>query len=148
MTTISTDNPIPPSPKPMSASDERMWAMLAHLSVLVNLVTGSLGPLIPLLIYLIFKDRSRYLAYQALQAFIFQLLWWVGGGVVIALTWVTTLILMPVLIGFLCLPIALLVSLLPVGVMIYGTLAGIRASQGDDFQYWLVGQWVRGTLTN
>lgn len=122
--------------------------MLAHLSVLVNLVTGSLGPLIPLLIYLIFKDRSRYLAYQALQAFIFQLLWWVGGGVVIALTWVTTLILMPVLIGFLCLPIALLVSLLPVGVMIYGTLAGIRASQGDDFQYWLVGQWVRGTLTN
>ena len=153
MTTISTEDPIPstenPAPtSPMSTSDERLWAMLAHLSVLVNLFTGSLGPLIPLLIYLVFKDRSRYLAYQSLQAFIFQLLWWVGGGIVIALTWMTTGLLMVVLIGFLCLPVAILVSFLPVGVMVYGTIAGIRASQGADFQYWQVGQWVRGTLTN
>lgn len=139
--------PNPPTPASLSTSDERTWAMLAHLSVLVNLVTGSLGPLIPLIIYLVYKDRSRYVAYQSLQAFVFQLLWWVGGGVVIASAWVITGLLMPVLIGFLCLPIALLISFLPLGVMVYGVIAGIRASQGEDFKYWLVGDAVRGTLT-
>jgi uncharacterized Tic20 family protein len=135
------------APAPLSTSDERTWAMLAHLSVLANLVTGSLGPLIPLIIYLVYKDRSRYVAYQSLQAFLFQLLWWVGGGVVIGVTWAGTIILMPVLVGFLCLPIAILISFLPLGVMVYGVIAGIRASQGEDFKYWIVGDAVRGTLT-
>jgi hypothetical protein len=120
--------------------------MLAHLSVLVNLVTGVLGPLIPLVIYLAYKDRSRYLAYQALQAFIFQLLWWIGGGAVIAGVWIVTGVLSVVLVGLLCIPIALVISLLPVGVLIYGVIGGIKASQGEDFQYWLIGDWVRGTL--
>lgn len=137
----------PIGPAQLTPSDERTWAMLAHFSVLVNLFTGALGPLIPLVMYLSFKDRSRYVAYQSLQAFIFQLLWWVGGGVVIGGTWLITVILMPVLIGFLCLPIAILISFLPLGVMAYGVIGGIRASQGEDFKYWLVGDWVRGTLT-
>ncbi len=53
--------------------------MLAHLSILANLVTGLLGPVIALVIYLALKDRSRYVAEQAMQSFIFQLVWWVGG---------------------------------------------------------------------
>jgi hypothetical protein len=24
-------------------------------------------------------------------------------------------------------------------------LAGIRCSQGEDFKYWLIGDWLRGT---
>ena len=62
----------------MSPSDERTWAMLAHLSILANLITGALGPVIALIIYLVYKDQSRYVADQALQAFLFQLIWWVG----------------------------------------------------------------------
>lgn len=142
---LSSFEPI--GPAQLTPSDERTWAMLAHLSVLVNLFTGALGPLIPLVMYLSFKDRSRYVAYQSLQAFIFQLLWWVGGGVVIGGAWLITVILMPVLVGFLCLPIALVISFLPLGVMAYGVIGGLRASQGEDFKYWLVGDWMRGTLT-
>ncbi|MGQ9834083.1 MAG: hypothetical protein ACUVRJ_09870 [Candidatus Villigracilaceae bacterium] len=42
---------IPPTPPaPLSPSDERTWAMLSHLSVLANLVTGFLGPVIALII--------------------------------------------------------------------------------------------------
>ncbi|MBI4314334.1 MAG: DUF4870 domain-containing protein, partial [Chloroflexi bacterium] len=73
---------VPPPAAPLSQSDERTWAMLAHLCVLLNVVTGFLGVLGSLLIYLICKDRSRYVAYQSLQAVVFQLVWWVGGGVV------------------------------------------------------------------
>ncbi len=146
-----TPAPIPSSPLPsptLSASDERTWAMLAHLSVLVNLVTGVFGPAVPLVIYFVFKDRSRYLAYQSLQAFVFQLLWWIGGGAVIATTWAITGLLSFFLVGLLCVPIAILISFLPVIVIIYGVIAGVRASQGEDFKYWLVGDWVRGTLSS
>jgi hypothetical protein len=150
---MTADIPEPPAPispnppPPLSPSDERTWAMLAHLSVLINLVTGMFGPIVPLVIYFVFKDRSRYVAYQSLQAFIFQLLWWVGGGAVIGGVWVITAILIPFLIGLLCLPVAIVVSFLPVAVIVYGVVAGIRASQGEDFKYWLIGDWVRGTLS-
>ena len=77
------DNPVPnPAPllQPLSQADERTWAMLAHLSILVNLVTGVLGPVAALVIYLVYKDRSRYVAYQAMQSFLFQIIVLFGGG--------------------------------------------------------------------
>ena len=52
---------------PLSPSEERTWAMLAHLSVIVNLFTGFFGPIAALVIYLLFRDRSRYVAYHSLQ---------------------------------------------------------------------------------
>ncbi len=131
------------SPQPLSESDERIWAMLAHLSVLLNLITGLLGPVAALIIYLAYKDRSRFVAYQAMQAFVFQLVWWVGGGVLTAVAWVVTGILSAVLIGLLCIPFAGLISLIPVAAIIYGIVGGIQVYQGQDFRYWLVGDWVK-----
>lgn len=132
---------------PLSPSDEKTWAMLAHLSGLANLVTGFFGTVAALLIYLIFKDRSRYVAYQSLQAFVFQMLWWIGGGVIVAGAWAVTGILSAILIGLLCLPFALIISLLPLVAPVYGLVGAIKCSQGDDFRYWLIGDWLRGTLT-
>jgi uncharacterized protein len=146
-----TPSPVPArafSSPPLSTSDERTWAMLAHLSILLNLVTGVFGPVVPLVIYFVYKDRSRYLAYQSLQAFVFQLLWWIGGGAVIGTTWAITGILSIFIVGLVCIPIAILISFLPIIVLIYGVVAGIRTSQGEDFKYWLIGDWVRGTLIN
>jgi uncharacterized protein len=91
---------------PLSPSDERTWAMLAHLSVLLNLVTGILGPVAALIIYLVFKDRSRYVAYQSMQSFVFQLIWWVGAGALAGIAWTVSGLLSAVLIGLLCLPFA------------------------------------------
>lgn len=121
--------------------------MLAHLSVLLNLVTVFLGVLAPLVIYLIYKDRSRYVAYQSLQAFIFQLVWWVGSIAIIFIGWIMTTILTAILIGVLCIPFNLLSLLLPLVPIVYGIVAGIRSNNGEDFKYWLVGDWVRSTLT-
>ena len=137
--------------QPLSPAEERTWSLLAHLSVLLNLVTGFAGPIAALVIYLIFKDRSRKVAYHALQALIFQLIWWYGGGLLIGVMWATVGVLSAVLIGIILIPFAvvmtLILVLLPVGAVIYGIIAAIQISQGQNFKYWLVGDWVRSTLT-
>jgi uncharacterized Tic20 family protein len=139
------------APTPLSSSEERTWAMLANLSVLINLVTGLLGALAALIIYLIFRDRSRYVAYHAMQSFLFQLIFWGAPGLLIGVIWLVTGGLSMVLIGLLCIPFAcvlsVLVLLMPLISLIYGVVAAIQTSQGRDFKYWLVGDWVRGTLT-
>lgn len=148
---MTTEDPsrsyLPPMPEPLSPSDEKTWAMVSHLSVLVNLVSGFLGPVIALIIYLMFKDRSRYVAYHSLQSLIFQLIWWVGGGILAGFMWALGGVLSAVLVGLLCLPLACVLSLIPVGSLIYGVIGGVQTGQGQDFKYWLIGDWVRGTLT-
>jgi uncharacterized Tic20 family protein len=143
--------PIVNQPAPLSPSEERTWAMLAHLSVLINLITGLLGALAALIIYLVYRDRSRYVAYHALQSFIVQLICWGGVGLISAAIWGITGMLSLVLIGLLCIPIACVLTpiilCLPFINVIAGVWGGIETSQGRDFKYWLVGDWVRGTLT-
>ena len=58
-------------------SDERTLAMLAHLAVLILPLLG------PFVIYLIKKDESRFVAYHAIQALIFQAIAWLIGGTVL-----------------------------------------------------------------
>ena len=157
---MTTENPNSPlvtpqapsiSTQPLSSSEERTWSVMAHLSILLNLITGFAGPIAALVIYLIYKDRSRTVAYHALQAMIFQLIWWYGGGLLIGLMWLIVGALSAILIGVILIPIAIVVTLLlamlPLGAVIYGIIAAIQVNQGQDFKYWLVGDWVRGTLT-
>jgi uncharacterized protein len=133
----------PSSPQPLSQADERLWAMLAHLSVLLNLVTGFLGVFTPLLIYFIFRDRSRFVAFQGMQSFIFQLVWWGGSVVLIGVMWALVSILSAILIGLICIPFAILISFcLPLAAIVYGVIGAIQSYQGEDFRYWLVADWV------
>ena len=144
------ENPAPstvPQPQPLSPADERTWAMLAHLSVLVNLFTGVLGPVAALIIYLVYKDRSRYVAYQSMQSFIYQLIVIFGGGTLVAISWAISSALAVVIIGFLCMPIAILFSLALVAAPIYSIIGAVKCNSGQDFKYWLIGDWVRSTLT-
>lgn len=147
---IPTTETVSPQQQPLSPSDERTWAMLAHLSVLANLVTGILGPVASLVIFLVYRDRSKYVAYHALQSTVNQLIWWVGGGALIGIIWAITGLLSALIIGILCIPFALLLTIallaMPLVSLIYGVVGAIQVSQGQDFQYWLVGEWVRGTL--
>ncbi|MEN9564148.1 MAG: hypothetical protein RIR73_2392 [Chloroflexota bacterium] len=138
--------PQQPPALPLTPQEERQWAMLAHLGMLANLFSGFLGPAVPLAIYLIYKDRSRYVAYQSLQGLVFQLIWWVGGGVLTGVAWAITGTLSTVLIGLLCIPFACIISAMPLAALVYGVYAGIQCNQGADFKYWLIGDWFRNTL--
>lgn len=138
----------PTAPVPLSVAEERQLAMFAHLGVLVNLFSGFLGPVVPLGIYLIYKDRSRYVAYQSLQGLIFQIIWWIGGGVLTGVAWTITGTLSAILVGLICIPFACIISAMPLVALVYGVYAGIQCNQGVDFKYWLIGDWFRNTLTD
>ncbi|MBN1261417.1 MAG: DUF4870 domain-containing protein [Anaerolineae bacterium] len=135
----------------LAPADERLWAMLAHLSVLLNLVTGFLGVAAAFVIYLVYKDRSRYVAFQALQAFLFQLIFWAGAGVIIGLVWAVVGILSAVIIGIFLIPFALVATIVlvlaPLYAVVYGIIGGIQTNDGQDFRYWLVGDWALNILT-
>lgn len=135
-----------PPTNPLSSSEERTWAMLAHLSVLLNLVTGFLGGVVAIIIYFIYKDRSRLVAYHAMQSFIFQAITWLGAGMVSGL-----LIAVGSALGFLIIPLLCLIPgflillLIPIS-LIYGIIGGVKVNNGEDFRYWLIGDWVRNIL--
>jgi uncharacterized Tic20 family protein len=149
--TGSTNQPpaLPPSSpvQPLSPDDERTWAMLAHLSILLNLISGFLGIIAALVIYLVYKPRSRYVAYQSMQSFIFQLIWWFGAGILVGTIWVITGTLSAILIGLVCIPLACIITLIPLAALVYSVVGAVDCNNGKDFRYWLIGDWVRGELT-
>lgn len=140
------NNPMPPNPAPITPSEERTWAMLAHLSVLLNLVTGFLGGIAAIIIYFVYKDRSRLIAYHAMQSFIFQTITWLGAGMLAGLFIGFGSALAILIIPLLCLiPGFLFLLLIPVS-LIYGIIGGVKVNNGEDFRYWQVGDWVRDIL--
>jgi len=129
--------------KPVTPNEERTWAMLAHLSVLLNLVTGFLGGIAAIIIYFIYKDRSRLVAYHAMQAFIFQAITWLGAGLISGILIAIGSALSFLIIPLLCLiPGFLILLLIPIS-LIYGIIGGVKVNNGEDFRYWQVGDWVR-----
>lgn len=136
----------PPNEAPMPVSEERTWAMLAHLSILLNLLTGFLGGLAAIIIYFVYKDRSRLVAYHAMQSFIFQAITWLGAGLIggILVSFGTALGFL--IIPLLCLIPGFLVLLLVPGSLIYGVIGAVKVNNGEDFRYWQVGNWFRTIL--
>lgn len=145
--------------------DEKLWAAVAHGSIWITLVisvmtVGTLVPVsvfIPLVIYFLFRKRSDYVAFHALQAFVLQLFGTIGaflllvvGGTVWAVGFVIALLAMVVLIGFILVPvwglvgIALLLAaaLMPLASLLYGTIATIETYNGRDYRYPFISRWV------
>ena len=155
--------------KPETTSEERTWATLAHLSailtLLVGIPTGGLGGLllvfVPFGIYLVYKDKSRYVTEQAAQAFAMQIVATVGffvailaGAVVIVLAWVITGLLCAILIGLILIPIALLLTLaivliwlaFPLVAGAFSVVAAVETGNGRDYSYPYLGPWVSDWL--
>ena len=123
------------STQTMSAQDERTWSIIAHASVLLALV--GLMPFGALLVWLLYKDRSRKVRFHALQALWYQIAWIV---ILVAYTLVS-LILSLVIIGifmFFLLPILALIPL------IHGCYAAYQVSQGVDYRYPYIADRIEG----
>lgn len=146
-------------------ANERTWAALAHASVLLTFILGiASGGLVvifavfvPLIIWLAFRDKSRYVAYHAMQATVFQvasLLVWVGllvaGAAILIPAWIVTALLLVILIGLLLLPLVLVLTialaaalvLLPFVSLVYGLYAALEVYAGRTFRYWRVADWM------
>jgi uncharacterized Tic20 family protein len=146
-------------------ANERTWAALAHASVLLTFAlgvsTGGLAvvvaALVPLGIWLAFRDRSRFVAFHAMQATVFQLaslVVWIGllaaGLVILIPAWIVTAILLVVIVGLLLLPVALVLTLalaialmaLPFASLFYGLYGAFEVYGGRAFRYWQVADWI------
>jgi uncharacterized protein len=112
----------------IGAQEERTWSVLSHLSMFLNLLTGFLGPVAALIIWLVYKDRSREVAFHALQSMWYQ----IGWLVILAVGWTVTGLLTMILIGFLLIPVMAVVSVVPFAHAAY---AAYRAGKGDEYRY-------------
>jgi len=122
----------------MSPRDENTWSALAHLSVFVNLLTGFFGPVAALIIWFIYRDRSERVAFHALQSALYQAAW----AVILAIGWTLTALLMVIIIGFLLIPVMILLSFVPFVHMAY---AAYKVNQGVDYRYPFVANLVGGS---
>jgi len=122
-------------------NEEMIVSALAHASIALGLVTGGLaGVAAALVIWLIYKDKSRYVAFQAMQALVFQL---AVAAVLIAAG--LTMVVSFVTICLIPLGLILLLALiaLPFAALFYGLYAGYETYYGEDFEYAWVGEFVR-----
>jgi uncharacterized Tic20 family protein len=119
----------------MTAQDERTWSIIAHLSVLLELV--GLMPFGALLVWLIYKDRSQKVRFHALQALWFQIAW----ILILVVYTLVSLVLSLVIIGifmFFLLPILALVPL------VHGCYAAYQVSKGVEYRYPYIADRIEG----
>ena len=143
------------------ATDEWTIAALAHASVLVTLILSMaggvgaiVGPAIPLVMYLGYRERSRFVAFHSLQAFVYQITCIIlyivisaALGGVVAITWTVAGILSVILIGLLMMPFAGVLTILMVVILVgapfawgaYGLYGAYMVYQGSNFRYWQIG---------
>lgn len=113
------------------SKDERNWAMFAHLSaIVVGLLASAVGlPIFaflgPLVIYLMKKDESLYIADQAREALNFHITLAIVGLVLIVLSLTIILIPLTVLAGIVVF----------IGGLILCIVAAIKASSGELYRY-------------
>ena len=93
-------------------SDERLWVLFSHLAYFFFTIFR------PLIIWVVKKDDSEFVANQAKKALNFQL----------------SLVLIGVLCGvtLILLPIAILVG---IAGIVFSVIAGMKAYEGIDYRY-------------
>lgn len=101
--------------------DDRTWGMVAHLSALAGFIIPFGSVLGPLIVWLMKKDESEFVADQGKEALNFQ--------ITVALAGIVCLMLMFILIGFLLLPALVLVA------AIFSIIAAIDANKGNRYRY-------------
>jgi uncharacterized protein len=119
----------------MGAQEEKTMSVLAHLSIFLNLVTGFLGPVAALIIWLVYRDRSSNVGFQALQSMWYQVAWLV----ILVAGWTVTTLLMFVLIGFLLVPVMALITLVP---FVHSAYAAYRVSKDGGYRYPLIADMI------
>ena len=102
--------------------DERNWAMLSHLLALVGYVAVPFGNVIaPLIIYLVKKDESPFVADQARESLNFQ--------ISVCIYALISGVLVLILIGL------LLLAVVGVAGIVLTIIASVKAANGVAYRY-------------
>ena len=145
---------------PAPAQNDKIMAALAHVSALLPLM----GVIAPIIIWATQKDKSEFVAFQALQAIAYQLLmilaWFVGMGCYM-LSFFATFLTIPFagngsestpsspffMLGFL-IPFIIFGAIFVGGAIfiLYGVVGAIMTFQGKNFRYIILGNRLSSYL--
>ena len=108
-------------------SDERLWAIAAHLSAAIAWVVsaGWLNFVGPLVVYLLQKDKSRFVRNASAGAFNFA----VSMAIVSIVGWILTITVVGAIIG---LP---LIAMGGIGSLVLGIVGAVKASRDEAYTY-------------
>jgi len=121
----STSAPPPPDPD----KDARTWNMLCHLSALAAFIGIPFGNIIgPLIIWQIKKNEFPSVDIHGKAALNFQITITIAALIGFAAFFIGSIFCL----GWILLPIPILIGL--VGT-VFAIIAGIKASNGEDFKY-------------
>jgi uncharacterized Tic20 family protein len=137
-------------------TDEWTTASLAHASILLTATLGTVGGIgvpvglaVPLVMYLGYRKQSRFIAFHALQAVVYQLagvLIAAALGALVGAAWAISGSLAAVLVGFAMMPFAASLTLLlasaAIAWIVYGLYAAYQVYQGRNLHYWLIGDYL------
>lgn len=119
---------VPVAPAPMLESEARTWAMLAHIIAAAAMVmsAGTIAFVAPLVIWLMFKDRSALVGYHGKQNLNLQIttLVFLAGATVIGI----------VTVGFGFIITLPLWGLYALYALIISIVAGVKAYNGEYYQ--------------
>jgi len=119
---MSTSIPGPP----LSASEERTWAMVAHVGVFVA-AWFAMGFLCPLAVWLVFRGRSEFVRRHALESLNFQVSLLIYTAIAVVLVLIT--------FGLGVLIVIPLIVIGAVAALVFIVLATMAASSGNEYRY-------------
>jgi uncharacterized Tic20 family protein len=111
----------PEKPGASPSTDDRTWGMLAHLSSLIAMTVGGMSFLGPLIVWLVKKDQSPFVADQAKEALNFQIACFIASLICVALA--------IVIIGFFLMPLVI------IGNIVFSIIAAMEAYKGVAYRY-------------
>ncbi len=117
---------VPANALPLTASEDRQWATLAHFG-------GILGCIPSLLIYLIFRDRGPFTAQESKEALNFSL------PPTIAAVLANILVFIPYVGNI----FAVIATLIWVALTCFSVAAGIHVNRGQPHRYPYNLRWIK-----
>jgi uncharacterized protein len=111
---------------PLTPSEERTWALAAHIGVFLA-AWFAMGFLCPLVIWLLYRDRSDFVRRHSLESLNFQISLLVYSAAAVLIVLVTLGVALAVMI-----PVVVIGA---VAAIVFIVLATIAASQGKTYRY-------------
>src|SRR5690349_11346618 len=157
---------MPRSYSTMNVTDEeKLWASIAHASIWVTMFGGFLTAgftvpisiFVPLIIYFMYRKKSDYVVFHALQAFTLQIIATIGvlalavvGGLAWGIGMIIALLAIFVLAGIVLVPLwaivgmllALVVFAVPFVALAVATIAAYQTYNRHDYRYPFISRWI------
>jgi uncharacterized protein len=117
-----------------STQDDRLWSMLSYV---LSIFTAFIAPLI---VFLVKKDTSRFVAFHAMQS----LIMYAGYGILgIAIFLVSLVLGMLGPLALLALPLFIAYWILGIAIFVFTIVAAIKSFSGEWYEIPVIGKVAR-----